>query len=147
MTRPALVVSLPVVGAIAGTLLFVAGECAGLRPFAKRELTVAEAAAEGDAPAMMRQVYGGSSPLDRYAVQSDVLAGANGERFTPLEAAAMANRAAIIDVLERWGVPIDDAERARLACLAEARHAGDAVGFLKGERTLPPCNTAAGAQD
>ena len=144
MTRPALIVSLPVVGAIAATLLFVGSECAGLRLFTKRPFTVAEAAADGDAPAMMRQIYGGASPLERYPVQSDVLSGSNGSLLTPLEAAVMANRPAIIDVLERWGVPIDDPERAHLVCLAETRRASDAISVLKGERTLPPCETAGG---
>ena len=147
MIRPASIVALPIVTGIAAVVLFVAAECAGFRPFASRPMTLAEAAAEGDTPAMMRQIYGGASPLARYPVQSDVLSGSDGSLLTPLEAAVMANRPGIIDVLEMWGLPIDGAERARLVCLAETRRATDAISALKGDRTLPPCDTAGGAKD
>ena len=40
-----------------------------------------------------------------------------------------------------WGVPIDDAERARLFCRASARGATDVAAMLKGDRDLPACDT------
>lgn len=133
------VVACPIVVAVAVTAMFVTAELVGFRPFAQRQFSLAEAAAEGDAPAMMRHLLTGANPLARYPVAPDVLTRDSQAPLTPLEAAALANRVRNIDLLERWGVPIDAAERVRLFCLASAARADDVVAMLGRDREMPSC--------
>lgn len=128
---PVLALSAPFIGAMAVTLTFVLAEWAGLRPFEDRRMSVAEAAAEGDAALMLRELYGGASPLDRYPVGTDVIVGPLVQQMTPLEAAAVRDQVDIIRRLEQWGVPIDAGERARLACMAQRAGAKQVAAALR----------------
>lgn len=135
-------VAAPILVAIFVTGLFVAAELAGLRPFQHAPLTVSEAAAEGDVPALLRLLYGGKNPRARYSVGTDIIRGPKPRNLTPLEAAAIGDQPAAIEIIERWGVPIDNAERAHLLCLAERAAARASVEVLKRDGLEPACDAA-----
>ncbi|MEQ1912516.1 MAG: hypothetical protein ABMA15_27100 [Vicinamibacterales bacterium] len=137
-----LTVSIPIVVGILLTLVFALAECAGLRPFARRPVSVAEAAALDDAPELLRQLHGGANPLARYLVGTDVIPGPVPQSLTPLEAATARDRPGIIGLIERWGVPIDDRERAHLLCVAEQAGATQAAEVLKRDGVTSSCGTA-----
>jgi hypothetical protein len=134
-----LLVAVPVVGAILATALFVLAEVVGLRPLQHAPLTVSEAAAVGDGPALVRLLYTGHSPHARYAVGVDLLRPLVPGALMPIEAAVLGNQPAMVAVLERWGVPIDDSLRAHLVCLADRAAAGAAAEALTRGRPDAAC--------
>ncbi|MEQ1572830.1 MAG: hypothetical protein ABL993_01155, partial [Vicinamibacterales bacterium] len=111
----------------------------GLRPFEHAPLTVSEAAGSGEAHVLLNLLYNGANPLARYSVGQDVIKGSEPRDLTPLEAAVVGNQPAIIGLLERWSVPIDDMERNRLLCLAVSTRAQLSVGALSRPGVVPSC--------
>lgn len=138
-------VAAPVLAGIALTTVVVLAEAAGFRPFAMRELSVSEAAAEDEAAMMMRLIYSGASPTARYEVGTDIISGPGPRLLTPLEAAVMRNRTEILGLLERR-VLIEPAERERLLCLAQKEHAAEAAKRLARDGVVPRCQTEAPAR-
>jgi len=138
----------PVAAGLVVTLLFVAAESAGLRPFARAAMTPSEAAAAGEAHVLVRLLHEGASPLARYPVGTDIIEGPTPQVLTPLEAAAVRDQGAIVRLLEAR-VPIDHAERVRLVCLARQAGARDTAAALDrdGLDTSPAACRQAGVPD
>jgi len=78
-------------------------------------LTLAEAAALRDQGEVARLIEGGADPNEEYALRSDVLAVG---RATPLEAAVLARRAEIVELLVHEGAAVDERTWHHLHCVA-----------------------------
>jgi len=137
-----MLVSAPVVAATLLIGIYSALEMAGCYVLTDRPLNLAEAVIDDDPPAVMRQLYAGVSAVDRYEVGSDVLRRPHGP-MTPLEAAAVGDRASLLGLLLRQGVPLDGATRAHLLCLAGRARAGDVLKMLEQPGVEPACGPEA----
>lgn len=87
-------------------------------------LTLAEAAALRDQAEVARQVEAGEDPNREYELRPGVLAI---NRATPLEAAVVARRAEMINLLMHEGAAPDATEWRRLHCAAVETGAADVV--------------------
>jgi hypothetical protein len=134
----------PIVTATLLVAVYTVAEVLGGRPLTDRPLNLAEAVADDDPPAVMRQLSAGMSPLERYDVGGDILQRPHG-RMTPLEAAAVRDRSGIMELLLRHGVPLDAETRGRLLCLAGRVHARDVIALLERPGAGPRCDEQADA--
>jgi hypothetical protein len=78
-------------------------------------LTLAEAAALRDRAEVARQIEAGADPNAEYALRPDVLATT---RATPLEAAVLARRPEIVQLLMYEGAAVDERSWHHLHCVA-----------------------------
>jgi hypothetical protein len=117
-------------------------EMLGGRPLTDRPLNIAEAIIDDDPPAVMRQLYTGVSPIARYDVGADVFLRPHGP-MTPLEAATVRDRAGLLELILRQGVPIDAPTRAHLLCLAARAGSKDVLTILEQPGSGPVCGPEA----
>ena len=121
-------------GPIAAATLLVAVysglETMGCHVLTDRPLNLAEAVIDDDPPAVMRQLFAGVSPVERYDIGDDVFRPPHG-RMTPLEAAVVRDHASLMGLLLRQGVPLDRATRGHLLCLAGRTGAKDVLKVLE----------------
>jgi hypothetical protein len=130
----------PPLVALAGSIVLAGGWLAGAQPFWRvPELTLSEAVATRDAGEVTRLVEreridpNRSWPI-RHGLLDDV------STATPLEAAVLARRADMAELLLRLGAVVPDgAPRDALICLAVRASAGDVVALLleSGDRSDP----------
>ncbi|MGE0391943.1 MAG: hypothetical protein AB7I25_01605 [Vicinamibacterales bacterium] len=137
-----LIAAAPIVAATLAVAVYTGLEALGFHVLTDRPLNLAEAIVDDDPPAAMRQLYSGVSPLDRYDIGHDVLRVPHG-RMTPLEAATVGDRAPILELLLRQGVPVDRATRAHLLCLAGRANARDVATLLARPGVEPACGPEA----
>ena len=97
------------------------------RPPEPRNL--AEAAAMGNAPAVMRLLRAGADPSREWPVGPRVISSAI-THVTAVEAAVWSRQGPMVDLIEREGGIRDDATRAHLACLAADLRADEVVQVL-----------------
>ncbi len=135
-------VAAPIVAATLLVAVYSALETLGYHVLTDRPLNLAEAVAEDDPPSVMRQVHSGASLVARYDIGNDLLVLPHG-RMTPLEAAVVRDRAEILKLLLRQGVPLDDATRAHLLCLAGRAKARDVATLLARPGVEPVCGPEA----
>lgn len=119
----------PVVAATLCVAIYAGLERLGHPIFASRPVNLAEAVANDDPATVLRLSHEGASLLDVYAVRGDVLI-TPAAHATPLEVAALRDRAPLIRLLERSGVVVDDRLRAHLLCIARRAHANDVLTLL-----------------
>jgi len=125
---PALALAVPVVLAFFVLCAFVIAEAAGARPFAVApDANVAEATAFGDAGQALAFIASGQDPNHRWTVRQDLVDSRGALNLTAIQAAILARRPELVELLLRHGARADDPEG--LACLAQA------VG--KGAELLP----------
>lgn len=132
--RPAVWLSvlaaLPPVIALGGALTIVVGERTGRAPFAAPPFrNSAEAAAAGDAAAMLRLVRSGENPTWVRQVRPDLISSAI-TQVTTLEAALWSRRINMIRALDRAGAIVGDDQRRSLACLARDLDQPDVADYL-----------------
>ncbi|MGH9348731.1 MAG: hypothetical protein ACRD26_15845, partial [Vicinamibacterales bacterium] len=89
----------------------------------------AEAAAAGDAAAMLLFLRRGDNPTRVHPVRPDLISSAI-VRATTLEAAMWSRRISMIRALDREGAIIGDDERRELACLARDLDLPDVAEYL-----------------
>ena len=119
----------PIVLASLLTVVYALAEQAGLPLLTDRVLNPAELVVEDDPPALIRRLRAGDSPVAAYDMGSDVLAPPT-RTMTPMEAAAYRDRGSMLNLLVREGVPVDDATRAHLLCIAERTGSKDVIAML-----------------
>lgn len=132
----------PITAATLLVALYSGLETLGYHVLTDRPLNLAEAVLDDDPPAVMRQLYAGVSAVDHYDIGADLLIAAHG-RMTPLEAATVKDRAPLLDLLLRQGVPLDHATRAHLLCLAARANARDVATRLAQPGVEPVCGPEA----
>lgn len=142
VTQLRLIAAAPIVGATLLVAVYSGLELLGARVLADRPLNLAEAVMDDDPPAVMRQLYAGASAVDRYDIGADVLIVPHG-RMTPLEAATVKDRAPLLKLLLRQGVPLDAATRVHLLCLAGRANARDVAAVLAAPGVEPVCGEEA----
>jgi hypothetical protein len=96
--------------------------------WASREVSLTEAAHNGDIATVFRMVSAGADPNRADAVPFEHRAAA--VLLTPLEAAVESRQVEAVQVLVRGGANADDMARQRLACLADAVGARDVAEYL-----------------
>jgi Ankyrin repeat len=94
-------------------------------------LTLAEAAALRDQGEVARLIEAGADPNGEYALRPDVLAVS---RATPLEAAVLARRPEIVQLLMREGAAVDDRSWPHLHCIAADIGQDDIIGAINAYR-------------
>ena len=118
---------------LGGTLLLAAivvGELSGATPFSEGgPRNGAEAAALGDAAALVRFVRSGENPRQAHPVRPHIISGAV-QRASTLEAAAWSRRIELIWLLDREGVIADAEARRELACLATDLELSEMAAYL-----------------
>lgn len=132
------VVAAPVVAATLLVAVYAGLESLGYHVLTDRPLNLAEAIVDDDPSSVMRQLYAGASAVDRYDVGADLLLVPHG-RMTPLEAAVVKDRAPLLQLLLRQGVPLDGTTRAHLLCLADRANARDVAAILARPGVGPVC--------
>jgi hypothetical protein len=137
-----LLAAAPIAGATLLVAIYSGLERLGYRVLTDRPLNLAEAVFDDDPPEVMRQLYAGVSAVDRYEIGADLLIVPHG-RMTPLEAAAVKDRAPLLALLLRQGVPLDDETRAHLLCLAGRANARDVAALLARPGTGAVCGSEA----
>jgi len=125
-----LVVAAPIAAATLLVAMYTGLEMLGFHVLTDRPLNLAEAVIDDDPPAVMRQLFAGVSPVERYDIGEDVFRPPHG-RMTPLEAAVVRDHASLLGLLLRQGVPLDRATRAHLLCLAGRTGAKDVLKVLE----------------
>ena len=110
---------------VAANVLLMLLSVAGRDPVWKREvINLSEAAALADAAEVSRLIAVGGDPLKPYWIRPRLIpesyalgpATRNGLEMTPMQAAAAAGRAEIVDLLLDEGVPLSTSEWQTLAC-------------------------------
>ena len=96
-------------------------------------LTLAEAAALRDQGEVARLIEAGADPNAEYALRPDVLAVS---RATPLEAAVLARRPEIVQLLMHRGASMDERSWHHLHCVAAEIGQGDVIDAIDAYR--PP---------
>jgi hypothetical protein len=120
----------PVLVAAAAVLLVVLGAF-GRNPFwAPDDLTMAEAAALRDQAAVAVLARAGVDPSARMRVRAGILGNADLE-LTPAEAAVMADRTEILDVLLANGLRLDPETGGALLCRARASDSEETLRYLE----------------
>lgn len=132
----------PVVAATLCVAIYVGLEMLGHPIFASRPVNLAEAVANDDPATVLRLRHEGASLVDVYHVRGDVLITPAAEA-TPLEVAALRDRAQIIRLLERSGVVVDDQLRSHLLCIAERAASRDVLALLRSPGVVPVCGPEA----
>ena len=134
-TLPAVCAAIPALvavgfcGAVVGPALF------GYTPTFWRggPLTLAEAAALRDRGEVARLIEAGADPNGEYALRPGVLAVS---RATPLEAAVLARRAEIVQLLMHEGAAMDEGRWRHLHCIAAEIGENDVIDAIDAYR--PP---------
>lgn len=132
MATPRLILTLaagPIVLATVLAVVYALTEQAGMPLLTDRAMNPAELVMEDDPPGLIRRLRAGDSPMAVYDMGPDVLAPPV-RRMTPMEAAAYRDRSSMLGLLEREGVPVDDATRAQLLCIAERMGSKDVLAML-----------------
>ena len=119
----------PIVLATLLAVVYALTEQAGMPLLTDRAMNPAELVMEDDPPGLVRRLRAGDSPVAVYDMGRDVLA-PPARRMTPMEAAAYRDRSSMLGLLEREGVPVDDATRAHLLCIAERMGSKDVLAML-----------------
>ena len=119
----------PIVLASLLAAIYAVTEQAGMPLLTDRAMNPAELVMEDDPPGLIRRLRAGDSPVATYDMGGDVLV-PPARRMTPMEAAAYRDRGSMLDLLEREGVPVDDATRAHLLCIAERMGSKDVLVML-----------------
>lgn len=131
-----LVAGLPLVASTLWMTAVAVGELAGRAPFAAPAYrNSAEAAAAGDAAAMLRMMRMGDDPTRIRPVRPEFIS-SQIELTTTLEAAMWSRRPEMIPLLDDTGAIVDDDQRRELACLAFDLGLPDVVEYLG---TDAPC--------
>jgi hypothetical protein len=129
-----LVLAVPLLTATATVLSVAADERLGGSPLSDGgPRNSAEAAALGNAVAMLRFMRFGENPALEYPVRPHIIS-AEVVRATTLEAAMWARRVEMIRLLDREGAIIGSDQRHELACLAADLRLPDIVEYLAGGR-------------
>jgi len=102
--------------------------------WASRDVSLADAAHNGDIATVFRMVSGGADPNHAEAVPFEHRAAP--AMLTPLEAGVESRQVEVVQVLLRAGAKADETQRARLACLAAAVDAPEIADYLR--TSLPP---------
>ncbi len=132
----------PIVLATLLAVVYAATERAGMPLLTDRAMNPAELVMEDDPPGLVRRLRAGDSPVAAYDMGSDVLAPPV-RRMTPMEAAAYRDRGSMLGLLEREGVPVDDATRAHLLCIAERMGSKDVIAMLARPGVTAVCGARA----
>ena len=119
----------PIVLATLIAVVYALTEQAGMPLLTDRAMNPAELVFEDDPPGLIRRLRAGDSPVAMYDMGRDVLAPPP-RRMTPMEAAAYRDRGSMLGLLEREGVPLDEATRAHLLCIAERTGSKDVIAML-----------------
>ena len=131
--RPHVLLACLVAPCLIGTTLLTAtmvGELNGATPFSEGgPRNGAEAAAMGDAAALVRFIRRGENPLQAHRVRPHIISGAV-QRASTLEAAAWSRRTELIRLLDREGVIVGTDTRRELACLASDLDLPEMAAYL-----------------
>ena len=112
-----LVTAIPILAVVAGMLWVGVNERHGSNPLGAPPFrNSAEAAAAGDAAAVLRFLRMGDNPARIRAIRGDIIS--SGVRATTLEAAMWSRNIDMVRLLDREGAIVDREERPQLACLA-----------------------------
>ena len=116
-TLPAVCAAIPPLAAVAFCGAVFGAALFGYTPtfWQGGALTLAEAAALRDQAEVARLIEAGADPNIEYALRPDVLAVS---RATPLEAAVLARRPEIVQLLMHEGAAVDERGWHRLHCIA-----------------------------
>ena len=114
---PALCAAIPALVAVSFCGAVVGAAVLGYTPtfWQGGPLTLAEAAALRDQGEVARLIEAGADPDGEYALRPDVL---SVSRATPLEAAVLARRAEIVELLMHEGAAVDERTWHHLHCVA-----------------------------
>lgn len=134
----------PIVLASLLAVVYAVTEQAGLPLLTDRALNPAELVMEDDPPGLIRRLRAGDSPVAAYDMGRDVLAPPR-RTMTPMEAAAFRDRGSILNLLVREGVPVDEAMRAHLLCIAERMGSKDVLAMLSRPGVTAVCGARADA--
>ena len=132
----------PIVLASLLAVVYAITEQAGMPLLTDRAMNPAELVMEDDPPGLIRRLRAGDSPVATYDMGGDVLV-PPARRMTPMEAAAYRDRGSMLDLLEREGVPVDDAMRAHLLCIAERMGSKDVLALLSRPGVTAVCGPRA----
>jgi hypothetical protein len=129
---PAVLVLLPAVTLVACAAVLVLAAGAGKYPFfwERRAFTMAEAAALRDRAAVLRLIRAGEDPFQAQRVPAGVLSGRE-LRLTPLQAAVLARRAEVVDLLLWATHGLDGEAWSDAVCLARLVHDADVEQTLR----------------
>jgi hypothetical protein len=132
-TLPALCAAIPPLAAVGfcGAVLGVAAFGHTPTFWQGGPLTLAEAAALRDQGEVARLIEGGADPNAEYALRPDVLAVS---RATPLEAAVLARRPEIVQLLMGEGAVVDEHSWRHLHCVAVEIGQDDVVDAIDAYR-------------
>jgi hypothetical protein len=135
---PALCVAIPALVAVSFCGAVVGAAMFGYTPtfWHGGPLNLAEAAALRDQGEVARLIETGTDPNTEYALRSNVL---SVSRATPLEAAVLARRAEIVQLLMHEGAAVDERTWRHLHCLAAEIGERDVIDAIDAYR---PATTA-----
>ena len=138
MTLPALCAAVPSLAAVGFCGAVLGAAAFGYTPtfWQGGPLTLAEAAALRDQGEVARLIEAGADPNGEYALRPDVLAVS---RATPLEAAVLARRAEIVQLLMHEGAAMDERSWRHLHCVAAEIGQHDVIDAIDAYR---PANAA-----
>jgi hypothetical protein len=133
MNLPAVCVAIPALVAVSFCGAVVGAAMFGYTPtfWEGGPLTLAEAAALRDQGEVARLIEAGADPNGEFALRPDVL---SVSRATPLEAAVLARRAEIVELLMHEGAAVDERTWHRLRCVANEIGEGDVIDAINAYR-------------
>jgi hypothetical protein len=122
--------SSPIAMAILWLALVAAGERRGGHPFSAPPLrNSAEAAATGDAAAVLRFLRMGDDPTRIHLVRPEIIS-SQILKVTTVEAAMWSQHFEMIQLLDQEGAIVDPDQRRELACLAADRDMPEVAAYL-----------------
>lgn len=129
---PAVLVLLPAVALAVCAAALVLAASAGKYPFfwERRAFTMAEAAAVRDRAEVLRLIRAGEDPFHVQRVPAGVLSDRE-LRLTPLQAAVLARRGEVVDLLLWATHGVDGEAWSEAVCLARLVHAADVEQTLR----------------
>ena len=132
-TLPALCAAIPPLAAVGFCGAVLGAAAFGYTPtfWQGGPLTLAEAAALRDQGEVARLIEAGADPNLEYALRPDVLAVS---RATPLEAAVLARRPEIVQLLMREGAAVEERGWRHLHCLAAEIGQNDVINAIDAYR-------------
>ncbi len=138
----ALGAALPAILGTLAVLLFSGLELLGRSPLSAGPVrNIAEAAASGAAPDVLRLLAAGQDPGHVWPVRPELIASTM-TQVTAFEAAVVSRRAAMLELLNREGARVDAPSHHHLLCLAADLSAKEILDYLSPARP-PDCEYGA----